>query len=216
MPRSPRRRTRVPGETRLRQRLRARLRVAVQHPVRVDAGEAEGDEPCARLEAQARDACSLAISTAAAPSQICDELPAVTLPSGRNAGSSAASASGTCRAAASRRRRSARRRAGSSPRRGRSRSRSGPRRSPPARRGATRASTRRVARATAPLLRDHLGRDSLPNDLPLVEQLRDRSPPFDPIGTRDIISTPAETTTSSWPDQTAAAALKFACIDEPH
>ncbi len=42
------------------------------------------------------------------------------------------------------------------------------------------------------------------------------SPPFEPIGTRDIISTPAETTTSSWPDQTAAAALKFVCIEEPH
>ena len=41
-------------------------------------------------------------------------------------------------------------------------------------------------------------------------------PPFDPIGTRDIISTPAETTTSSWPAITAAAALKFVCIDEPH
>ncbi len=46
--------------------------------------------------------------------------------------------------------------------------------------------------------------------------LSDRSPPFDPIGTRDIDSTPAETTTSSCPDQIAAAALKFACIDEPH
>ena len=42
------------------------------------------------------------------------------------------------------------------------------------------------------------------------------SPPFEPIGTRDIISTPAETTRSSWPDQIAAAALKFVCIDEPH
>ena len=46
--------------------------------------------------------------------------------------------------------------------------------------------------------------------------LSERSPPFEPIGTRDIISTPAETTTSSCPDQTAAAALKFDCIDEPH
>ncbi len=46
--------------------------------------------------------------------------------------------------------------------------------------------------------------------------LSERSPPFEPIGTRDIISTPAETTTSSCPDQTAAAALKFVCIDEPH
>ena len=41
-------------------------------------------------------------------------------------------------------------------------------------------------------------------------------PPFEPIGTRDIISTPAETTRSSWPAITAAAALKFVCIDEPH
>ncbi len=44
----------------------------------------------------------------------------------------------------------------------------------------------------------------------------ERSPPFEPIGTRDIISTPAETTTSSCPDQTAAAALKLPCIEEPH
>src|SRR5918996_1972839 len=41
-------------------------------------------------------------------------------------------------------------------------------------------------------------------------------PLFEPIGTRDIISTPPEITTSSWPDQTAAAALKLVCIDEPH
>src|SRR5215203_3257401 len=46
--------------------------------------------------------------------------------------------------------------------------------------------------------------------------LSERSPPFEPIGTRDIISTPAEITTSSCPDQTAAAALKFVCIEEPH
>ena len=44
----------------------------------------------------------------------------------------------------------------------------------------------------------------------------ERSPPPEPIGTRDIISTPADTTTSSCPDQTAAAALKLHCIDEPH
>ncbi len=44
----------------------------------------------------------------------------------------------------------------------------------------------------------------------------DSEPPFEPIGTRDIISTPAETTTSSWPAITAAAALKLVCIDEPH
>jgi len=44
----------------------------------------------------------------------------------------------------------------------------------------------------------------------------DIEPRFDPIGTRDIISTPPETTRSSWPDHTAAAALKFVCIEEPH
>ena len=68
----------------------------------------------------------------------------------------------------------------------------------------------------APLLGDHLGRDPLRDDLPALESLSERSPPFEPIGTRDIISTPAETTRSSWPDATAAAALKFPCIDEPH
>ena len=42
------------------------------------------------------------------------------------------------------------------------------------------------------------------------------SPPFEPIGTRDIISTPAATTTSRCPAQIAAAALKLVCIEEPH
>src|SRR5215208_5641093 len=41
-------------------------------------------------------------------------------------------------------------------------------------------------------------------------------PLFEPIGTRDIISTPPEMTTSIWPDHTAAAALKFVCMDVPH
>ena len=44
----------------------------------------------------------------------------------------------------------------------------------------------------------------------------DIEPRFEPIGTRDIISTPPEMTRSSCPDQTAAAALKFVCIEEPH
>ena len=44
----------------------------------------------------------------------------------------------------------------------------------------------------------------------------DIEPPPEPIGTRDIISTPPETTRSSCPDHTAAAALKFVCIEEPH
>src|SRR5438067_7599509 len=44
----------------------------------------------------------------------------------------------------------------------------------------------------------------------------DIEPWFEPIGTRDIISTPPEITRSSCPDHTAAAALKLVCIDEPH
>src|SRR5579862_8234261 len=44
----------------------------------------------------------------------------------------------------------------------------------------------------------------------------DIEPLFEPIGTRDIISTPPETTRSSCPAMIAAAALKFVCIDEPH
>src|SRR6185295_17606074 len=43
-----------------------------------------------------------------------------------------------------------------------------------------------------------------------------RSPPLEPIGTRDIDSTPAATTTSSWPADTAVAAVNAACSDEPH
>src|SRR5262245_49470060 len=42
------------------------------------------------------------------------------------------------------------------------------------------------------------------------------SPPLEPIGTRDIDSTPAATTTSRWPDDTAAAALNAAWSEEPH
>ena len=44
----------------------------------------------------------------------------------------------------------------------------------------------------------------------------DIEPRFEPIGTRDIISTPPEMTRSSCPAHTAAAALKFVCIDDPH
>ena len=72
--------------------LRARLRVAVQHPVRVDAGEAERDEAGARLEPEPRR-CSLARRRARPRRRrtIWLEFPAVTTPSGRNAGLSDAS-----------------------------------------------------------------------------------------------------------------------------
>src|SRR6266540_4232262 len=45
----------VPGETRLRERPLAGLRVPMEHSVRVDACETEGDETTARLETQPRD-----------------------------------------------------------------------------------------------------------------------------------------------------------------
>ena len=44
----------VEGEACFRKRLLHRLRVAVQHPRRVDAGEPEGHEPRARLQPEAR------------------------------------------------------------------------------------------------------------------------------------------------------------------
>ena len=44
----------------------------------------------------------------------------------------------------------------------------------------------------------------------------ERSPPLEPIGTRDIDSTPADTTRSRCPAWIAAAAFMFPCIDEPH
>src|SRR4029077_4210561 len=42
------------------------------------------------------------------------------------------------------------------------------------------------------------------------------SPRFEPIGTRDMFSTPAATTRSRWPAWIAEAAFIAACIDEPH
>ena len=100
---------------------------------------------------------------------------------------------------------------------GRSPSRSVPRRARAPRAHATRTSTGPAPRARA----------STPSRSPRPRSPASRcrsdpctssdiEPRFEPIGTRDIISTPPETTRSSWPDHTAAAALKFVCIDEPH
>ena len=157
------------------------------------------------------------ISTAAAPSQIWLELPAVTRPSGMKAGASDASFSADV----------SRLGVSSTPNersdvRVRHLDRDDlaleaalvDRRDRPAVR-LERVRVELLARE-APLLGDHLGRDPLRDDLPALVSFSERSPPFEPIGTRDIISTPAETTTSSCSDQIAAAALKFVCIDEPH
>ena len=81
-PRSPRsRRCRPSSSPAFASAFAQASRVAVQHPVRVDAREPERDEAAARLAARAaRMPGSLTISTAAAPSQIWLELPAVTTP----------------------------------------------------------------------------------------------------------------------------------------
>ena len=167
---------------------------------------------------------SLAISTAAVPSQIWLELPAVTRPSGRNAGSSAASFS----ADVSRRGVSSTANVVVAI-------------AAPAGCKSPATSTGTISRSNLPASIAAIARrcDSseyssssarvIPHSSAIISaeipcgticqrscRRSERSPPFDPIGTRDIISTPAETTTSSWPDQTAAAALKFVCIDDPH
>src|SRR5262245_23165752 len=160
---------------------------------------------------------SLATSTPPAPSQIWLEFPAVTTPSGRNAGLSAANASRdvslrgvsstannvpTCGFCTSTGMISFSNRPSSiaaSARRCDSSDTSS---------SSSRESPHSAAIASAESPCGTICQRS--------SSLSERSPPFDPIGTRDIISTPAETTRSSCPDQIAAAALKFVCIDEPH
>ena len=163
----------VPRQPGARERLRARLRVAVQHPVRVDAGEAERrrSAPAARARAATQPPRDVT-STAAAPSQICDELPAVTLPSGRNAG---------FKRRERLRRRVATRRLVHADERADVRVRHLDRddlvlEAPLVDRG-DRAPVRlervrvELLAREAPLLGDHLGRDPLRDDLPALEQL---------------------------------------------
>ena len=180
-------------------------------------------------------AASLAISTAAEPSTICDELPAVTTPSGRNAGLSAASAAAeVSRRGAS----STANTAGAATA------------APPACNtvllasspvGASGSSIGTISRSNLPpseaasarrcdsseyassASRDRCHSSASSSaEVPCITiscrsvMRSEIEPPFEPIGTRDIISTPAETTRSSWPAITAAAALKLVCIDEPH
>src|SRR5215218_3034426 len=162
-------------------------------------------------------AASLATSTAAAPSQIWLEFPAVTLPFGRNAGSSAASASGDVSA------------------RGVS---STPKSTPVCgfdtstgttscskRPSSIAASARRCDSyeyaSSSSRERSHFSAISSA-EMPCgtsskrSSSVSERSPPLEPIGTRDIDSTPAATTTSSCPAETADAALNAACSEEPH
>ena len=172
----------------------------------------------ARGSRPSRDAAdSLVTRTAAAPSTIWLELPAVTTPSGRNAGWSDASRSAEV----------SRRGASSTPTRT-----AAP--AAPTSTGTISFSNRpssiaaTARRCDSSEYASSCSRPS-PHSLAITSaempcgtichrsrSLSERSPPFEPIGTRDIISTPAETTTSSCPDQTAAAALKLVCIEEPH
>ena len=165
----------------------------MQHPVRVDAREPERDEPRARLEPELR---RLALARDQHPGRAVADLARApgrdhTLGQERRA-QRGQRLERTCPAEASRRPRTASPRAGSAPRPGRSRSRSGPRRSRRSRAGATRARTRR-----APPARGSTPRRSPPPKSPAARSasarssLSERSPPFEPIGTRDIISTPA-------------------------
>ena len=160
---------------------------------------------------------SLATSTPAAPSQIWLELPAVTTPSGRNAGLSAASASRDVS------RRGVSSTANSVPTCGFCTSTGTI--SFSKRPSSIAAIARRCdsSENSSSSSRERFHSSAIASaEIPCgticqrSNSLSERSPPFEPIGTRDIISTPPETTRSSWPDQIAAAALKFVCIDEPH
>ena len=167
----------------------------------------------------ARRARSLAISTAAAPSQIWLELPGGDLAVGQERRLERGELLGR-RVAARRlvdREAATPACASPRPRPARSRARSCPRRS---RASARRCDSSEYASSSS---RERPHSSAITSaEMPCgticqrSSRRSERSPPFEPIGTRDIISTPAETTRSSWPDQTAAAALKFVCIDEPH
>src|SRR5436305_605987 len=176
-----------------------------------DTNRARGSSP------SREQAASLATSTTAAPSQIWLEFPAVTFPSGRNAGGSAARASAEVSA------------------RGVSSSASNvptcgfetsigtislPNRPSSAAASARLCDSSEYASSSS---REKLHSSAISSaEIPCgtishcSSSFSERSPPLEPIGTRDIDSTPADTTRSSWPDQIAAAALKFDCIDEPH
>src|SRR6266550_4318210 len=162
-------------------------------------------------------ALSPATSTAAAPSQICDEFPAVTFPSGRNAGFSAASASAEV----------SRRGVSSTPKTTpvcglvRSMATISPSKRPSSPAAMARRCDSREKASSSSREKPHSSAiTSAESPWGTISQrsssLSERSPPFDPIGTRDIVSTPAETTRSSCPAEIAVAALKFVCMDEPH
>ena len=206
---------------------------AGEHQHRVDADEAGVDDAGLGREPERRRPCSAVISsTAAAPSEICDEEPAVCTPSSRATGFSvgqrlerglaqALVAADVVRGAGGLavvvevgrvdRRRSGRR--------------SGPRPTP-GRRAAASARPKRVGvgAGDAPLVGDALGALELRRHLVVAEvRLRDRacrgrasSATPTPIGTRLIASTPHARATSTTPAPTSDVARLVACCDDPH
>ena len=151
-------------EARALERLGRRRDRAGEHDDRVDAGQRDGVDAGERGRARARGAFSEVVSSSAAePSEICEELPAVTTPSSRNAGRSAASLSSEVSAA------DALVGASTSPDRRRSRRRSGPRRwrlrHARARRSAISSSCSRRER---PAVGDHLRRQALADEPAVV------------------------------------------------
>src|ERR671934_399381 len=162
-------------------------------------------------------AASLAIRTAADPSQIWLEFPAVTTPPSTNAGSRPASASSDVSA------RGVSSTSKSIPTRGLKTSidtTSSSKRPSSIADSARRCDSYEYASSSS---RENPHCSAISSaEIPCgtISQrsvsFSERSPPLEPIGTRDIDSTPAETTRSSCPAATAAAALKLPCIDEPH
>ena len=176
-----------------------------------DTNRARGSSPSRST------AASLAISTAAEPSTIWDELPAVTTPSGPKRGLERGERLGRRLAARRLVDRERALRAGSGSSIGMiSRSNL-----PPSEAASARRCDSSEYASSASRDRLHSSASSSA-DVPCITisyrsvTRSEIEPPFEPIGTRDIISTPAETTRSSWPAITAAAALKFVCIEEPH
>src|SRR5262245_17802008 len=160
---------------------------------------------------------SLATRTPAAPSQIWLEFPAVTTPSGRKAGLSAASASRDVS------RRGVSSTAKSVPTCGFCTSTgtiSFSKRPSSIAASARRCDSRDTASSSSRVRFHSSAIASAERPCGTICQrsksLSESSPPFEPIGTRDIISTPPETTRSSWPDQIAEAALKLVWSDDPH
>ena len=202
------------------ERLRARLRVAVQHPERVDAGDPERDEPRPRRQPETagggladdehrRGAVDDLARVAGGHDAVLDE-------GGLERGELLGGGVAARRLVDEERRRRPASATGTI-----SRSNSPPSIAAIARRFDSSANASSCSReichsfaiSSAEMPCGTIGQRSAIFGL---RPAQPSAPRFEPIGTRDIDSTPAATTTSRWPAWIAAAALNAACIDEPH